>query len=145
MDDHRFITQPEPDEPDKPKGETVDLGELEMVKLKPDALVIDLPDGSISINFGGLGLPPNPEEANDHDANLAMYLGSGELTAVSDELLRLIQDDTTRQEQRLQDAIRSGVSPEGIRSFERSVSEYRSRLSLAQSRKASDYYNMNSD
>jgi Skp family chaperone for outer membrane proteins len=55
------------------------------------------------------------------------------------------EKELANQEQRLQDAIRSGVSPEGIRSFERSVSEYRSRLSLAQSRKASDYYNMNSD
>ena len=113
MDDFRNLRQPEPDEPEKQKGETVDLGDLDMVKLKPDALVIDLPAGSISINFGGLGMAPT-EESSDHDANLAMHVDSGTLGAISDELLRLIQDDITRQEQRLQDVVK-GIDLLGIK------------------------------
>ena len=55
MDDPRFIRQPEQEAPAKPGSETVDLGDgNELVKLKPDALVIDLPDGKVTINFGGL-------------------------------------------------------------------------------------------
>ena len=56
--DPRFLRQPEEEKDPAPGSETVDLGDLDLVKLKPDALVIDLPDGSISINFGGLGLAP---------------------------------------------------------------------------------------
>jgi len=113
MDDFRSIRQPEPDEPEKQKGETVDLGDLDMVKLKPDAIVIDLPDGQVAINFGGLGIPPD-EESTDHDSNLAMHVDQGTLGAISDELLRLIQDDITRQEQRLQDVVK-GIDLLGIK------------------------------
>jgi hypothetical protein len=114
MDDPRFIRQPELESPEKPKGEVVDLGDgNELVKLKPDALVIELPDGKISINFGGLADLP-PEGANDHDANLAMYLDEGTLGGITDELLRLITDDTTRQEQRLQDVVK-GIDLLGIK------------------------------
>jgi len=114
MDDFRNLRQPEPEEQESQKGETVDLGDLDMVKLKPDALVIDLPDGSISINFGGLGLAPTEEEANDHDYNLAMAIDSGTLGAISDELIRLVTDDITRQEQRLQDVVK-GIDLLGIK------------------------------
>ncbi len=62
-----------------------------------------------------------------------------------DSEIATAERDLANQEQRLQDAIRNGVSPEGIRSFERGVSEYRDRLAVARSRKASDHYNMNSD
>ena len=112
--DPRFLRQPEEEKDPAPGSETVDLGDLDLVKLKPDALVIDLPDGSISINFGGLGLAPMEDEAKDHDANLAMHLGSGTLGGIADELLRLITDDVTRQEQRLQDVVK-GIDLLGIK------------------------------
>ena len=112
--DPRFIRQPEEEKDPAPGSETVDLGDLDLVKLKPDALVIDLPDGSISINFGGLGIAPMEDEAKDHDANLAMHLSSGTLGGIADELLRLITDDVTRQEQRLQDVVK-GIDLLGIK------------------------------
>ena len=111
MDDFRFIQQPEDQAPAPPGSETVDLGDLG--KVKPDALVIDLPDGAVTINFGGLGVVP-PDESSDHDANLAMYLDSGTLGGISDDLLRLITDDITRQEQRLQDVVK-GIELLGIK------------------------------
>ena len=77
--DPRFIRQPEPEPAPEEGSETIDLGDLDLVKLKPDALVIDLPDGSISINFGGLGLPA-VGSASDHDANLAEHVSSGSPT-----------------------------------------------------------------
>jgi hypothetical protein len=83
MNDPRFIRQPEIAEPEKPKGETVDLGDDEAVKIKPDAIIVDLPDGKISINLGGLGALPPPDDAkSDHDANLAMYVDGGTLGAI---------------------------------------------------------------
>ena len=97
MDDFRFLQKPEDDQPEKPGSETIDLGDLEAVKLKPDALVIDLPDGAVTINFDGFGMKSS-EESEDHDANLAMFIDSGTLAGVADELLRLISDDITRQE-----------------------------------------------
>jgi hypothetical protein len=107
MNDPRFIRQPEIAEPEKPKGETVDLGDDEAVKIKPDAIIVDLPDGKISINLGGLGALPPPDDAkSDHDANLAMYVDGGTLGAISDELIRLISDDITRQQQRLDDVVK---------------------------------------
>lgn len=111
--DPRFIRQPEPEATPEEGSETVDLGDLEMVKLKPDALVIDLPDGSISINFGGLGMPATGP-SSDHDANLAEHVNSGSLTTVADELIRLITDDITRQEERLADTVK-GLDLLGIK------------------------------
>jgi len=106
MDDFKFLRQQEPEKPDLPEGEEIDLGELEMVKLTPDALVIDLPDGSVSLNFGGLGVKP-PDEASDHDSNLTNFIDAGALEAISNDLVRLISDDATRQEQRLQDMVKA--------------------------------------
>jgi hypothetical protein len=111
--DPRFLRQPQPETPDQPGAETVDLGELDVVKLKPDAVVIDLPDGQVAINFGGFGLSPADEGANDHDANLALYVDSGVLGGIADELMRLITDDVTRQEQRLADVVK-GIDLLGI-------------------------------
>lgn len=111
--DPRFIRQPEPEAAPEEGSETIDLGDLDLVKLKPDALVIDLPDGSISINFGGLGLPP-VGAASDHDANLAEHVGSGSLASVADDLIRLITDDITRQEARLADTVK-GLDLLGIK------------------------------
>ena len=77
-EDPRYIRAPEEEQPEMPEGEVVDLGDLDLVKTKPDALVIDLPDGSVSINFGGIGLAP-PESSKDHDANLALHMGNSEI------------------------------------------------------------------
>ena len=114
MDDPRFIRKPEDEAPAAPGSETVDLGDLETVKLKPDALVIDLPDGSININFGGLGFAPLEEEASDHDANIAMFIDNGTLGGIADDLVRLINDDIMRQEQRLQDVVK-GIEQLGVK------------------------------
>lgn len=62
-----------------------------------------------------------------------------------DQEIASAERELAGQEQRLQDAIRNGVSPQGIESFRKGVSEYKSRLATARSKKASDYYNMNSD
>ena len=111
MDDFRFLQKPEDDQPEQPGSETVDLGDLE--KVQKGTIVIDLPDGSISINFGGLTNVP-AGESSDHDANLADYVGAGVLGAIADELMRLITDDITRQEQRLQDIVK-GIDLLGIK------------------------------
>ena len=113
MDDPRFLRQPEEPQPEKPGSETIDLGDLDMVKTRPDAVVISLPDGQVAINFGGLGLAPE-EGSSDHDANLAKYIGDGTLGSIASELIRLISDDITRQEQKLQD-ITKGVELLGIK------------------------------
>lgn len=84
-------------------------------KAKPgDQVVqIDLTDGGVQINFGG-----NPsvvsEDSKDHDANLAEHVETGSLNAVADELLRLINDDRMRQEQRLED-VAKGIELLGIK------------------------------
>jgi len=113
MDDPRFIRKPEEEQAEKPGSETIDLGDLDLVKTKPDAVVIDLPDGAVTINFGGLGLAPE-EGSSDHDANLAMHIGSGTLGAISSDLMRLITDDITRQEQKLQDVVK-GIELLGVK------------------------------
>lgn len=113
-DDFRFLQQPQPEEPEQPGSETVDLSDLDIVKNKPDALIIDLPDGSISVNFGGFGLRPSDEGSKDHDANICEYVDSGTLGAVSDDLLRLIGDDLQRQERRLNDIIK-GIDLLGVK------------------------------
>lgn len=113
-DDFRFLQQSTPEEPEQPGSETVDLGGLDdLVKAKPDALVIDLPDGAVSINFGGLTAGPS-EESSDHDANLAQHVDSGTLGGLADDLIRLITDDLSRQEQRLAD-ISKGIDLLGVK------------------------------
>ena len=106
MDDFRFLQQPAPDEPAAPGSETVDLGELDIVKVQPDALVVDLPDGAVTVNFGGFGLKPMDEGSSDHDANLAEFLDTGTLGGVAEELLRVITDDVSRQERKLADIVK---------------------------------------
>ena len=112
MDDPRYLRLPEPEKQPEEGSATVDLGELDMVKTKPDAIVIDLPDGAVTINFGGLGLPNL--DAKDHDANLAEVVDNGTLNGIADDLLRLITDDITRQEQRLQDVVK-GIELLGVK------------------------------
>ena len=114
MEDPRFIRQPEQEQQELPGSETVNLGNMDdLVKLKPDAIVIDLPDGQVAINFGGLGITPD-DEASDHDANLANHVDSGSLAGISDDLIRLITDDLQRQEQRLSDIVK-GIDLLGVK------------------------------
>jgi len=88
-----------------------DLGDL--IDPSKNLITIDLPDGSVNINFGPLlGLPS--EEAEEHDANLALHVPTGTLENVSSELLRLISNDKTRQDKRLQDIVK-GIELLGIK------------------------------
>ena len=68
---------------------------------------------SVQVNFGGI-TPAVSEDSKDHDANLAMHVEGGVLTGVADELLRLINDDKLRQEQRLEDVVK-GIELLGIK------------------------------
>ena len=113
MEDYKFLRKPEDEQPEMPEGVAVDLGDLDLVKTKPDALIVDLPDGSIHINFGGLNIAPS-EDAKDHDANLSDHLEAGTLGSIADDLMRLITDDISRQEQRLADIVK-GISLLGIK------------------------------
>jgi hypothetical protein len=115
-DDFKFLRHPEGEKPALPDGETIDLGDLGDFKIKEQALVIDLPDGSISINLGGIS-PATDEESKDHDANLALHVNEGELANIAEELIRLITDDITRQEKRLQD-ISKGLDLLGVELIE---------------------------
>ena len=113
-DEFRFLQQPTPEPEAAPGSEVVDLGALDdIVKLQPDALVVDLPDGAVTINFGPFGINPS-EDANDHDVNLANYVDAGTLGGISDDLIRLITDDMQRQEQRLSDIVK-GIDLLGIK------------------------------
>ena len=109
--DPRFIRTPEEAGPELPDAETVDLGDL--VKLKPDALVVEAGDGTVTVNFGGLGMAPS-SEASDHDANLADHVDMGTLSGIAEDLLRLITDDMQRQEQRLADIVK-GIDLLGVK------------------------------
>lgn len=112
LDDPRYIRQPDQAGPELPGAETVDLGDL--VKLKPDAIVIDTGnDGTVTVNFGGLGMAPS-SEASDHDANLADHVDTGTLSGIAEDLLRLITDDLQRQEQRLADIVK-GIDLLGVK------------------------------
>lgn len=114
IDDPRFIRQPVPEEVPSPGSEVVDLGNMDdLVKLKPDALVIEAGDGTVTVNFGGLGVAPSGE-SSDHDANLVNFVDTGTLSGIAEDLLRLIADDLQRQEQRLADIVK-GIDLLGIK------------------------------
>ena len=95
--------------------EQVDISQPVDAKPKEAGQVIqiDLTDGGVQVNFGGIS-PDMSGDAEDHDENLALHCGEGVLTGVSDELLRLINDDRLRQEQRLMDVVK-GIELLGIK------------------------------
>lgn len=95
--------------------EQVDISQPVDTKPKDAGQVIqiDLTDGGVQVNFSGLP-PQMSADADDHDENLALHCGEGVLTGVADELLRLINDDRLRQEQRLQDVVK-GIELLGIK------------------------------
>jgi hypothetical protein len=72
-----------------------------------------LPDGSVSINFGGIPFKP-PGDSEEHTENLAKHMDDTELSGIADTLLKHIRDDISRQEQRLQDIVK-GVDLLGIK------------------------------
>lgn len=93
----------------------VDMSQPVDTKPKDQGQVIqiDLTDGGVQVNFGGLPQQVS-EDAEDHDENLALHVGAGVLGGIADELLRLINDDRLRQEQRLQDVVK-GIELLGIK------------------------------
>lgn len=97
---------------DIPEDAIVDLEDVDG-RIDPDKnlIVIDFPDGSVTINSGPL--LPN-RDASEHDENLANHLDVGELSSLSSELIRLIDDDLLRQEQRLID-IEKAIDVLGIK------------------------------
>jgi hypothetical protein len=95
--------------------ETVDVAspEAEAQKQEAGAVVqIDLTDGGVMVNFGQQ--PVASGDADDHDENLALHMPEGELSGISNDLLRLITDDRMRQEERLKDVVK-GIELLGIR------------------------------
>ena len=73
---------------------------VENVKVNPKSpyVKVELPDGSVTISFGG---PQKSEEEGEEDfhENLAMHLDNSSLGQISSELVRLIeQDNESRQE-----------------------------------------------
>jgi hypothetical protein len=106
------LRQVQPPQADLPNEETVDIqGPPEMPK--GGALTIDLPDGSVSINFGGLPFQP-AGDSEEHNENLAKHLPDTELSGISNTLLKHIRDDIMRQEQRLQDIVK-GIDLLGVK------------------------------
>ena len=92
----------------------VDLTPPEQKPSPGDQVIqIDLTDGGVQVNFGGIA-PSVSEDSKDHDANLAEHIEAGVLGGVADELLRLINDDRMRQEQRLED-VAKGIELLGIK------------------------------
>ena len=98
---------------DLPNEEDVEISDFGDLEEQQDSVQIEFPDGSVSINFGP-AVKERGEGADEHDANLALHMDVGELTGISDELLRLIGDDIRRQEKRLQDIIK-GIDLLGIK------------------------------
>jgi len=105
-------------QPDLPGAETIDLtaeGDLgALIDPKRNVVVIDLPDGTVNINLAPLLNPPDAEDADKHEENLAKHVDSGVLANVADNLLRLIEDDIRRQDQRLRDIVK-GMDILGIK------------------------------
>ena len=62
-----------------------------------------------------------------------------------DQEIAYAQQQLDAKERSLQDAMRSGLSPQGVESFRRSIDEYRSKLAQAIGRKNSDYYGRHGD
>jgi len=70
------------------------------VKVNPKSpyVKVELPDGSVTISFGGPQKKEGEEEGDFHE-NLALYLDNSSLGQIANELVRLIeQDNESRQE-----------------------------------------------
>jgi hypothetical protein len=88
-----------PDEFDAMDMDLMADGDAEVeVNPKSPYVKVELPDGSVTISFGG---PQKSEDENDGDfhENLAMHLDNSSLGQIANELVRLIdQDNESRQE-----------------------------------------------
>lgn len=104
---------PQPSQQDPAEVSLHGEGDLDVNK-SGNIVTIEFPDGSVNINLNPLGGAGNPEDAKKHDENLALHLDSTVLESVSDNLLRLIEDDIRRQDQRLRDVIK-GIDLLGIK------------------------------
>ena len=62
----------------------------------PNAVEIELPDGSIKINLGALGGNAGSNSDEGFDANLADQIDDVMLGQIADELLRGVEDETDR-------------------------------------------------
>jgi hypothetical protein len=95
-----------------PEEAVVDISDR--IDPKGNVVVVDLPGGSVNINLAPL-LPSNQDdEDSGHEENLANKIDETELFRVSDNLLRLIEDDLRLQEPRLQD-IQKGIDLLGLK------------------------------
>jgi hypothetical protein len=106
------LRQVQPPQEELPDEEVVDI-QAPIGAPGIGALAIDLPDGSVSINFGGIPFKP-PGDSEEHTENLAKHMDDTELSGIVDTLLKHIRDDISRQEQRLQDIVK-GVDLLGIK------------------------------
>jgi hypothetical protein len=106
------LRQVQPPQEELPDEEVVDI-QAPVGAPGIGALAIDLPDGSVSINFGGIPFKP-PGDSEEHTENLAKHMDDTELSGIADTLLKHIRDDISRQEQRLQDIVK-GVDLLGIK------------------------------
>lgn len=112
MDDFRNLRQGA--FPDFPEQEATDVAlpeELEIDHSK-DLITVEFPDGSVSINLAPL--TQGGGDSSKHGENLALHVDAGALAQVADELLRLIEEDLRKQDQRLKD-IEKGIDLLGIK------------------------------
>src|SRR6516164_1702761 len=104
---------PQPEMPDPEQVLLDGEGDLN-VRTKGSVVTIEFPDGSVNVNLNPDQALGNPEDAEKHDENLAMHVSSGTLDSLADDLLRLVEDDIMRQEQRLIDVVK-GIDLLGIK------------------------------
>ena len=108
-----LLRQVQPPAATLPDEQVVDISTPDGGMPKGGALTIDLPDGSVAINFGGLPTQPHGD-SEEHTENLAKHIDDIELSGIADSLLKHIRDDIIRQEQRLADIVK-GVDLLGVK------------------------------
>jgi len=88
-----------PDEFDAMDMDLTASGDADVeVNPKSPYVKVELPDGSVTISFGGPQKKEGDEEEDFHE-NLALYLDNSSLGQIANELVRLIeQDNESRQE-----------------------------------------------
>ena len=107
------LRQVQPPQAPLPDEQVVDIATPDAGMPKSGTIAIDLPDGSVAINFGGLPNQPSGD-SEEHNENLAKHIDDIELSGIADNLLKHIRDDIMRQEQRLADIVK-GVDLLGVK------------------------------
>lgn len=87
-----FVNEDAPPPGDEPPVEVVAEGDVAEPKVKNGVFELELPDGSLLIDFSG-GRSKKPTGKAAHDANLAEYLDLTELGRISNDLLDGINAD----------------------------------------------------